>query len=180
MLSWCKTRRAAVLFGIGGVLLVALLVHRLAPAGNAVKKAAKPLSIPQPAQPETAQAPAPIITPPAPPFSPGPPAGTAPAPSGPYSPPAALPTNDLANKSIDQLLIELDEVRTKKGEMDRQEKKLITVLRQKLSDQEQCLRKHGLIPFEAAVPAGYAPGNGPASNATPAPRIVTPPDVQGP
>jgi hypothetical protein len=49
--------------------------------------------------------------------------------------------------------------------MDQQEKKLIAVLRQKLADQEQRLRKHGLTPEGApaccnaasAVPVGSLP-----------------------
>jgi hypothetical protein len=180
MLSWCKTRRAAVLFGVGGVLLVALIVHRFAPANDAVKKAARPLSIPQPVKPEAAPPPAPtVITPPAPPLSMPLPPGAAPAPPGAYPPPTVLNPDGLGNKTIDQLLSDLDEVRTKKADLDRQEKKLITVLRQKWCDQEQCLRKHGLIPSDAPVPAGYAPVNAPAFNSTNAPRIVTP-DVQGP
>jgi hypothetical protein len=153
MLSWCKTRRAAVLFGIAGVLLVALLVHRIAPAaGDAVKKAAKPLSIPHPVKPEAAQAPAPAVPPPVSVYTPAPPAGTVPFPPPSFSPPVAPPPLDLTSRTIDQLLNDLDEVRAKKGELEKHEKKLIAVLRQKLADQEQRLRKHGLMPAEEPTP----------------------------
>jgi hypothetical protein len=156
MLSWCKTRRAAVLFGIAGVLVVALFVHWIAPAaGQAVKKAAKPLSIPHPVKPEAVQPPAPAVPPPLPPYTPPPTTGVAlpPAIANPPAPPVP-PATDFTSKSIDQLLNDLDAVRAKKGEMDTQEKKLIAVLRQKLADQEQRLRKHGLMPVEepAQVP----------------------------
>ena len=143
MLSWCKTRRAAVLFGVGGVLVVALVVCRIVPATGGVKKAAKPLSIPHPAQ-----APAPAVPPPVSAYTPAPPPAAAPVPPTPYSPPATPPVADFTKKSIDQLLNDLDVVRGQKGELENQEKKLITVLRQKLADQEQRLRKHGLAPTD--------------------------------
>jgi hypothetical protein len=152
MLSWCKTRRAAVLFGVGGVLLVALLVHRFAPAaGDAVKKVAKPLSIPPPGKPEAAQPPAPSITPPTTAYSPVPP-GPAPLPPASFIPPPAPPVVDFTNRTIDQLLNDLDVIRAHKGELEKQEKKVIAVLRQKLADQEQRLRKHGLMPAEEPAP----------------------------
>jgi hypothetical protein len=190
MLSWCKTRRAAVLFGTGGVLLVALLVHRIVPAaGQAVKKGPKLLSIPHPVKPEAAP-PTSAVPPPLPAYAPAPTAGTAPLPPSafpPVPPPtdfttkldaaraAALqyaavapPATDFTSKSIDQLLNDLDAVRAKKGELDTQEKKLIAVLRQKLADQEQRLRKHGLVPAEEPTPVPVAPAppatTGPVSN----------------
>ncbi len=161
MLAWCKTRRAAVLFGTGGVLLVALFVHRIVPAaGPAVKKGPKPLSIPQPVKPEAAP-PTAAVPPPLPAYAPAPAAGIAPAPA-PVIPPAPPPA-DFTVKSIDQLLNDLDVVRAKKGELDTQEKKLIAVLRQKLADQEQRLRKHGLMPVEEATPVPVAPTPPPAT-----------------
>jgi hypothetical protein len=170
MLSWCKTRRAAVLFGTAGVLLVALLVHRLVPAaGQAVKKGPKTLSIPQPVKPEAAQAPAPAVPPPLPAYTTTPTAGTAPLPATAYPPvPPVPPPTDFTAKSIDQLLNDLDVVRAKKGELDTLEKKLIAVLRQKLADQEQRLRKHGLMPAEEPTPVPVTPApsatTGPPSN----------------
>jgi hypothetical protein len=168
MLSWCKTRRAAVLFGTVGVLLVALLVHRIVPAaGQGVKKAARPLSIPHPVAPEAAPPPAPAVPQPLPPYPPAPTAGTALPPSAVFPPaPVVPPPVDFTSKNIDQLLNDLDVVRSKKGELDTLEKKLIAVLRQKLADQEQRLRKHGLMPTEdppvQVVPAPAA--TGPVSN----------------
>ncbi len=56
---------------------------------------------------------------------------------------------DFASKNIDQLLNDLDVIRSKKGELDTYEKKVVAVLWQKLADQEQRLRKHGLMPGDA-------------------------------
>jgi hypothetical protein len=147
MLSWCIKRRAAVLGATAGVLLVALVVYRIAPAnGKAVRKAARPLSIPNPVRPEAA----PAVPQPLPPYPPVPMAGVVP-PLPAVFPPAPMvpPVLDFASKNIDQLLNDLDVIRSKKGELDTYEKKVIAVLRQKLADQEQRLRKHGLAPADA-------------------------------
>jgi hypothetical protein len=56
------------------------------------------------------------------------------------------PVVDFSAKSIDQLLNDLDVLRAKKGEMDTLETKLVAVLRLKLAEQEQRLRKYGLVP----------------------------------
>ncbi len=81
MLLWWKTRRAVVLCGTAGVLLVALFVHWLVPAtGKAVRKAARPLSIPNPVTPQAAQPPTPVVPQPLPPYPPMPMAGTVPPP----------------------------------------------------------------------------------------------------
>lgn len=170
MLSWCIKRRAAVLGATAGVLLVALLVHWIAPAtGKAVRQAAKPLSIPSPVKPNaTPQAPA--VPPPLPAYPPAPMAGVAP-PHATVFPPAPMVVSplDFTSKSIDQLLNDLDILRSKKGELDGHEKRLIAVLRQKLADQEQRLRKHGLVPAEEAPVVPGAPAVGP-----PAPVPVVP------
>lgn len=154
MLSWCISRRAAVLAATAGVLLVALFVHWLAPAtGKAVRKAAaRPLSIPGPGRPEAAPTPAPVVPQPIPPYVPAPMTGVAPPPATVFPPVAMVPpVVDFSAKSIDQLLNDLDFIRSKKGELDTHEKKLMAVLRLKLAEQDQRLRKHGLTPEGSAA-----------------------------
>jgi hypothetical protein len=165
MLSWCKTQRAAVLFGVGGVLLVALLVSRLVPAAGNVKKAARPLSIPGPTQPQAAQAPAPVVPPPPSVYAPPPPPMTSPVPVPSFPTPTAAPAPDLTGKTIDQLLNDLDALRAQKGDLEGQEKKLLGVLKMKLADQDERLRKHGLSP------AGMAPCCNVPSAVVPAPVV---------
>jgi hypothetical protein len=77
-------------------------------------------------------------------------------------PPATVfpPVADFSAKSIDQLLNELDFIRTKQGELDTHEKKLIAVLRLKLAEQDQRLRKHGLTPEGAPACCSATVGSG--------------------
>jgi hypothetical protein len=143
MLSWSKTPRAVVMLGAGGVLIVALFVYSLVSAnGKVVKRAARPLSIPSPT------APAPAVSPPATAYLPTPAPGAAPFLAPAFFPPPAPFALDLSGKTIDQLLTDLDTVRAIKGEVEKNEQRLLAVLRQKLADRELRLRKHGLMPAD--------------------------------
>jgi hypothetical protein len=71
-----------------------------------------------------------------------------PPPSLPPPPANSVPQKALENENIDKLIAVLDEIKTKRGELDKREKETVEVLKRKLKEQGEHLRRLGVASEE--------------------------------
>jgi hypothetical protein len=142
-----RAKSVGVLCGLGGVLVVLCLLWLAGFFATAAEAQA-------PAAAEKVTVPADMAVPPVPTPGSDPVSGTYPA-STAATPPATTPANvNRASEppNIDQLVQQLQRLRAKKAELDRQEKKVVAALKDKLKEQKQTLEKLGLQPEEPPSP----------------------------
>jgi hypothetical protein len=82
-----------------------------------------------------------------------------PAPPAPSTPPTPATKPAPAPQTVDQLLAELEAVQKQKADLERQEQALKAALQERLKDQQDRLKKVGVVPVPA-VPAATRPADG--------------------